>query len=151
MARVALSGKDTTKINNRILSDLVDGDCTVLTFPNDLVTAKAGKNGNVVYGFNYPGELAEVSIRILKGSADDKFLNELLAIMKNDPPSFVLMSGEFVKNIGDGTGAITTEIYIMSGGVFKKNPEAKENAEGDTEQSISVYNFIFGKAPRTIG
>ena len=151
MAKIALSGKDTIKINDRILNDLVDGDCVLLTYPNDLLQVKSGKNGNSIYSFNYPGEQCEVVVRVLKGSPDDKFLNELLAIMKNDPPSFELMIGEFIKNIGDGTGSIIPETYVLSGGVFKRNVDAKENAEGDTEQSVSIYSMAFSNAPRTIG
>ncbi len=151
MSKIALSGKDTTKINNRIMNDLVDGDCVFLSFPNDLFEVKSGKNGNSIYSYNWPGEQVEVTMRILKGSSDDKFLNELLSLMKNDPPSFVLLAGEFVKIIGDGSGLVTSETYILSGGVFKRNVDAKENAEGDTEQSVSVYNLVFSAAPRTIG
>lgn len=151
MAKVALSGKDTIKINDRILNDLVDGDCVILTFPNDISAVKTGKNGNSIYSFNYTGEQVEVSIRVLRGSSDDKFLNGLLSDFKNNPPYFTLMAGEFIKTIGDGTGSVISDIYIMSGGIFKKNTEGKENAEGDTEQSIAVYSMIFANAPRTIG
>lgn len=151
MSKIALSGKDTIKINDRILNDLVDGDCVLLTYPNDLLTVKSGKNGNSIYSFNYTGEQVEVTIRILKGSADDKFLNNLLSILKNDPPSFQLLSGEFIKNIGDGTGVIISDTYILTGGVFKRNVDSKENAEGDTEQSMSIYTLAFSSAPRTLG
>lgn len=147
----SLTGKDTIKINGRILNDLADGDCAVLTFPNDLTAIKTGKGGNSVYAFNYSGNQAEVSLRVLRGSSDDKFLNNLLALLKNDPAAFSLMQGEFTKNIGDGAGAINNDTYIMSGGIFKKQPEVKENAEGDTEQAIAIYNMIFSNAPRTIG
>lgn len=151
MGQVALSGKDTIKINDRILNDLVDGDCVALTYPNDLTEIKTGKNGNSIYAFNNTGRQVDVVLRILKGSADDKFLNELLGVFKNDPPVFVLMSGEFVKKIGDGSGSTVSDTYSLSGGVFKKNVESKENAEGDTEQSVSIYTLGFSNAPRTIG
>lgn len=151
MGQLALSGKDTIKINGRILNDLVDGDCVMISYPNDLTTIKTGKNGNSIYSFNYTGEQVDVVMRVLKGSADDKFLNQLLGIYKNDPPTFELMVGEFVKNIGDGSGSTISEIIALAGGVFKKNVDVKENAEGDTEQSVSVYNLGFSNAPRTIG
>ena len=151
MGQVALSGKDTIKINGRILNDLVDGDCVLLTFPNDLTTIKTGKNGNSLYSFNYTGEQVDVVIRVLRGSADDKFLNELLGVYKNDPPAFTLLVGEFIKKIGDGTGAVISDTYAVSGGVFKKNVEAKENAEGDTDQSMAIYTLGFSNAPRTLG
>jgi hypothetical protein len=151
MATTSLTGKDTQKINGRILNDLADGDCAVLEFPNDLSVVKKGKNGNSIFAFNYSGDTCEVTIRVLRGTADDKFLNNLLALYTNDPAAFTLMTGEFIKNVGDGSGGITSDIYIMSGGVFKKRPGVKDNAEGDTEQAISIYNLIFSNAPRTIG
>ena len=151
MGNVALSGKDTIKINGRIFNDLVDGDCVMLTFANDITARKTGKNGNTIYAFNYTGEQVDVVMRVLRGSADDKFLNELLGVFKNDPPRFTLLNGEFVKTIGDGSGAVISDIYSMNGGVFSKNIDTKENAEGDTEQSVAVYSLYFSNAPRTIG
>lgn len=147
----SLTGKDTIKINNRILNDFADGDVATLTYPNELVKVKTGKNGNSIYAFDYSGQQCDLVLRVLRGGADDKFLNNLLSILKNDPAAFTLITGEFVKNIGDGAGGITLDTYIMSGGAFKKQVEVKENAEGDTEQAIAVYSLIFSNAPRTIG
>jgi hypothetical protein len=151
MPTTSLTGKDTQKINGRILNDFADGDCASLTFPNDLSVIKTGKNGNSIYAFNYSGNQCDVTMRILRGTPDDKFLNNLLATLKNDPAGFTLMTGEFTKNIGDGAGGITQDTYIMSGGTFKKQTEVKENAEGDTEQAVAIYNLIFSNAPRAIG
>src|SRR5690348_10966631 len=134
MSTVALTGKDTIKINDRLLNDLCDQDTCVLDFPNDLMSVKTGKNGNSIFAFNYTGRQVEVTLRVLRGSADDKFLNNLLQIMIGNPPAFTLMNGTFQKNIGQGNGSIIADIYVLSGGVFKKNTAAKENAEGDTEQ-----------------
>jgi hypothetical protein len=147
----SLTGKDTLKINGRILNDLADGDCAVLTFPNDLSSIKTGKSGNAIYAFNYSGNQCEVALRVLRGSSDDKYLNNLLSLLKNDPAAFSLMQGEFTKNIGDGAGGISQDTYIMSGGTFKKQTEVKENAEGDTEQAVAIYNLMFSNAPRAIG
>ena len=87
----------------------------------------------------------------MRGSSDDKFLNNLLALMKNDPSVFSLMQGEFVKNVGDGAGNITSDTYIMSGGVFKKQVEVVDNADGNTDQAIAVHTLAFTNSPRSIG
>lgn len=147
----ALTGNDTIKINGRIIRDLADGDCAVLEHQNDIAAVKTGKNGNSLYAFNETGKQCEVTLRVLRGSEDDKFLNQLLAIMKNNFPAFVLLNGEFAKNIGDGAGNIAQDIFIMTGGVFKKNVNVVENVEGNTEQAVAVYNLVFSNAPRTIG
>ena len=152
MATISFSGKDSIKINDRILNDFAsNGDVFTLEFDGDLVTAKKGKNGNTAYSYLAQGEVAHGTLRLLRGSSDDKFLNDLLSLMKNDPSAFALMSGEFVKNIGDGLGGITNDIYILSGIAFKKNPGGKDNVEGDVEASIVTYELVIGNSPRSIG
>lgn len=150
MSTVAMSGSDTIKINNRILADLADADTAVLTFPNEIASVKTGKNGNSIYGLNETGKQCELVLRIIRGSADDKFLNNLMANQQNGFASFILMTGEFVKRIGDGIGNIANDTYITSGGVFSKMIEAKSNTEGDTEQSVAIYTLKFSNAPRII-
>lgn len=151
MATVALTGKDTLKINGRILNDLVDGDCAALTHPNDRMVVKTGKNGNSIYAYNQMGKIVELVLRVLRGSSDDKFLNGLLSSMDLNPPGLVLMNGEFTKNIGDGAGGIQGDTYICGGGAFKKGVDVKENQEGETEQAVSIWTIVFSNAPRVIG
>lgn len=150
MATVAMSGSDTIKLNNRLLSDLADGDCVALTFPNDIAQVKTGKNGNSIYGLNETGKQCELVMRVVRGSADDKFLNNLMSVQQNGFAAFPLMVGEFVKRIGDGAGNVANDTYITSGGVFTKMIEAKSNVEGDTEQSVCIYHLKFSNAPRVI-
>ena len=150
MGTVALSGSDTININNKVLADLADGNCVEMTFPNDIANVKTGKNGNSIYGLNESGKQCEVKIRAIRGSSDDKFLNNLLAQQQANFAGFPLMIGQFIKKIGDGKGNISSDTYIMSGGIFTKIPEAKSNVEGETEQSISIYTIRFSNAPRIL-
>lgn len=150
MATVAMSGNDTISINNRVLNDGADANFVEVTYPNDIASVKTGKNGNSIYGLNESGKQCEVKIRLIRGSADDKFLNGLLALQGQNFAGFPLMIGQFIKKIGDGQGNITSDIYIMSGGVFTKFVEGKSNVEGDTDQSVSVYTIKFSNSPRAI-
>lgn len=150
MNAVALSGSDTINLNNRVLADLADGNCVELTFPNDIASVKTGKDGNSIYGLNESGKQCEVKIRVLRGSADDKFLNNLLSQQNANFAGTVLLIGQFIKKIGDGQGLITSDTYIMSGGVFTKQVEGKTNVEGETEQSIAIYTIKFSNAPRVL-
>lgn len=147
---VALSGSDTINIQNRVLADLADGNCVELTFPNDIANVKTGKNGNSIYGLNESGKQSEAKIRVLRGSADDKFLQNLISQQQANFAGTVLLIGQFIKKIGDGAGNITSDTYIMSGGVFTKQVEGKMNVEGETEQSIAVYTIKFSNAPRVL-
>jgi len=145
-----LTGRDTVIINGTVFNDLADGDCAALTFPTPLTALKTGKNGNSIYAFNTSGQNCKLSLRLIRGSADDKFLNSLLSVYKQNPPAFTLMTGQLVKNVGDGSGNQSHDSYSLAGGVFEKETEVKENADGDTEQAVSVWNLIFSNAPRQL-
>jgi hypothetical protein len=150
MSSVSMTSADTLKINDRIINDLADGDAVSATFPTEIATVKTGKNGNTLYAQNFAGENAELVIRVVRGSADDKFLNNLLANQKADFAAVTLINSEFIKRVGDGAGKINQDIYILAGGVFSKNVEGKTNAEGDTEQSICIYTLKFSKGQRAL-
>lgn len=150
MSTVALTGSDTVNINNRIFANFADGNIAELSFPNEIANVKTGKNGNSIYGFNATGAQCELKLRIIRGSADDQFLNNLLAQQQANFAGFVLMIGQFVKKLGDGAGNITNDTYIMSGGIFTKQVEAKSNTDGDVEQSVSMYTLKFSNSPRVI-
>jgi hypothetical protein len=151
MPTISLTGKDTIKVNDRIFADLADGDVITITLPNDIVNVKTGKNGNSIYALNETGKQADVSIRLIRGSADDKFMNELLATQKNDLPAATLLTLDFAKRIGDGAGNITSDLSSLSGGVFSKAiPDSKENVEGDTETAVAVYSLKFTDEARLL-
>jgi hypothetical protein len=150
MSSVALSGNDTAMLNGRVIADHADADFVALTFPNDIAQVKTGKNGNSIYALNETGRQCELVLRVVRGSADDKFLNNLLVQQQANFAGTVLMFGEFIKLVGDGAGNIARDTYILGGGIFTKRTEAKSNAEGDTEQSVAIYRMKFSNAPRVI-
>ena len=150
MSKLALSGSDTVVINNQPLSDFADGNCVELTFPNPIANVKTGKNGNAIFGFNASGVQAECKLRLIKGGNDDKFLLNLLAQQNANFAGTVLLNGTFIKKLGDGAGNITSDTYILAGGIFEKIPEAKSNVEGETEQSVAMYSIKFASAVRVL-
>ncbi len=151
MPAVAMSGNDTFTLNNRIFADLATGTWGELTYPNDSSAVKTGKNNNTIYSQNQAGRNADFMVKVIRGSADDKFLNGLLAQQNNSFETFVLLNGQLVKKIGQGNGKVINDTYVLTGGVFAKQVEAKSNVDGDTEQSESVYRMRFSVAPRAIG
>lgn len=150
MSTVRLVGSDTIKINNRLLTDFGHGEIAKLSYAADLVTVKTGKNGNVIYAKNETGNQATLELHVLRGSGDDKFLNTEISLYNADPTRYVLMNAELVKIIGDGTGKVNQDAYILTGGVCTKQVEAVSNVEGDVEQAVSLYTLQFAIAPRTI-
>jgi hypothetical protein len=150
MSTTSLTGNDTITVNDRVLADLADGDAVTLEYPNEIASVKTGKNGNSIYALNESGKHIVVKIRVIRGSADDKFLNGLLAQQQANFAGFVLMIGEFIKKVGDGLGNITSDTYICSGGVFTNPVNAKTSVEGDTEQSVAVHTIKYTNAPRVL-
>ncbi len=151
MPTSTVTGNDTLTLYDRVFVDFADGDNTTITFPNDLVTVKTGKNKNSIYAINETGQNCDLVLRVMLNSSDDRFLQGKLSEMQRDLPSFNLASGEFVKRAGDGTGNVTNSIYSLQGGVFKRKVDAKENVEGDTEQAVVTYNMTFAVGTRSIG
>lgn len=147
---VSLTGSDTIVIAGRVFNDFADGDNCDLSFPNELMGVKTGKNGNSIYAFNATGRQCDFKARVIRGSADDKFLNDIMQDMIADPAGFVLLEGQMTKRTGDGIGNITHDTYIVSGGVFTRQVPAKSNVEGDTEQAVVVYEFKFTNTNRAI-
>lgn len=148
---VSLTGKDSITLDGiRTLADFADGDVCNLEFPNNIVEAKVGKNGNAIYAFNSTGKTVNATLRILRGSADDKYLNSRLREYLNDQAAFVLIEGEFIKRAGDGQGNVSNDVYKLNGGVIQKIPGTKDNIEGDTEQSVSIYNIVFANTDRIL-
>lgn len=150
MATVAMSGNDSVIINNRVFADFADAKFAMLKFPDKIANVKIGKNGNAIYSLNQSGKRAEFELRLIRGSSDDAFMNALLLQQQNSFQSFVLMFGEFIKLVGDGKGNVKNDTYIVSGGVFVQQVDAEGNAEGDAEQSVSVYRLEFANSPRAI-
>lgn len=147
---VSLTGDDVIQVNGITLVDFGDGDTAVLEFPNDITNAKTGKDGNSIFAFNNTGRQCTLNLRLLRGGADDTFLLGLFNQYVNNPAAFALLTGEFIKNIGDGQGNITQDIYQLSGGIFKRGQNVMENADGNTDQAIVVYNLLFTNAPRSL-
>jgi hypothetical protein len=152
---VSMSGNDSftlvSSLGTTILTCFADGTVGELTFPNDISSIKAGKNGNAIYALNVQGTIADLKLRLIRGSSDDKVLNQLLNTQQGNFPTFVLMALTIVKLIGSGpTGnpanGIINDVYNLTGGVFSKIPEVKSNVDGDTEQSVTMYSLRFANS-----
>jgi len=150
MGSVSLTGKDTIILDGRIFSDFADGDCGSLEFPNDIAAVKTGKNHNRIYAYNATGETCNFTLRIICGSADDKYLTARFYEYKNDPPSFVLIDGQITKRAGDGKGNVTGVTYTLGGGIITKLPAVKENADGETDQAVAIWAITFTNSDRTL-
>ena len=150
MSAFALTGQDVININGRNITALADADSFMVTFPNPLAKVKAAKGGNVIYALDQTGLMGDVVLRLLIGSDDDKYLNSVLQTLISDISTFILMTCNIVKRVGDGQGNTNSVVYQCVGGIFKDQVGAKTSAEGDVESSVSVYNMTYGSVLKTI-
>lgn len=140
---LSYTGNDLIEFAGRNLTDFANGDVAVVTFPNEISSTSAGKNGNVVVARNEQGRVAELSLRIVRGSPDDKFINSLCKLWNNSPMDYEPVSASLTKMI-KVDGSVTNDIMSLKFGFPTKTaPEVKVNVEGDVEQAVSIYSFRF--------
>jgi len=151
MFSVAATAYDTIILNGLTITDTPDGDVATLTYTNDLFNVKTGKNGNVLVSRNEAGRQAELVLRVLRGSNDDKAINAFLLVGKDIPVGTTLVQGVFTKVISHGiAGKNTKDTYILTQGVISKQPEVKYSADGDEQQNVTTYTFKFGNVERVL-
>lgn len=151
MSIYALTGNDNLILNDKVITELTDGSTVEVSYQNDRVGVSTGKNGNTVFADNRTGLNAVLTLRVVRGGKDDAFLNGLSIAQDRDLPSFALMNGSFTKRIGDGSGTVRFDNYVLLGGAFQRFPDVQENLVGETEQGTVVYTIIFAKAMRALG
>lgn len=150
MGTFSLLGSDAIKVGGRNITDFSSGEVGKVTYPSELATVKTGKNGNTIYVQNASGFQATLEIKVIRGSADDKALNTFLKNYRENPTGYVLKDAEITKIIGDGAGNVTSDTYTLVGGIPTKQVEVAVNTEGDVEQAISSYTFVFATSERSI-
>lgn len=148
---VSMTGDDTVIIGGQLLTDFAIGVVAEITFPEDLVKVTRGKNGNTVYALNNQGYQSEVKLKILLGGPNDAFFNAQYTAINTSFSGYTLLSGVFIKNVGDGQGNIRPVTYLMSGGIIKKAPMAQSVAEGSPEQSLVEWDLVFANNGRQVG
>lgn len=144
----SITGNDTLTVWGRTFNELADGDTSAIVFPTDSVSGKTGKNKNTIFAKNEQGGNAELTLRVMRGSSDDKFLQKKVALMEKDFASFELANGSFTKRLGDGDGNVTRDVYILKGGIFKRFVDGRENVDGATDQNVAIYTMLFAYAKR---
>ena len=139
----AISGNDVLIINGHVFTGFADADAIKFEPQGPIAQMKVSKDGNSVYAMQFSGIVGKLTIRLIRGAFDDIFLNGLLQQWIADPSLFILMSGSYVKRIGDGKGGLLNEVYQLAGGVFEAIPPGTTNTDGNIEQSVVVYTFMF--------
>ena len=149
MAVFSITGDDTITINGRGLNDFAVADTVNITYDEDRLNMKTGKNLNSIITENTPGRNAMCEVRLLRNSGDDQFLQNYLNQQEQDIAASLLLNGTAVKRTGDGQGNTINEVMNMQGGIIRRNPGTKGNADGDIEQGVVIYMMKFAYVTRS--
>lgn len=133
-----------------VLSDFAAGAVAELSAPNDISSMATGYNGNSLGAHNEPGRQRELSLRLVKGSSDDKRFNKNYNLWKDRSIRFKPLKMSFTKNVAHEDGSITKDTVDCFFGLPSGQPTQVSNTEGDTEQVISVYMIKFGNSERSL-
>lgn len=143
MTQFVLTGDDSLIIDDiPINDDFPHGDSCVIDFGSTLASIATGKDLNTVFAKDESGNNFRMTLRVLRNSKSDIYLNGKQLLQTEDFPSFVLLTGAFSKRLGDGKGNVTYDGYTLNGMIFEKKVAAKANLNGDTEQGVSTYTLI---------
>lgn len=145
----AYTSHDILEIDGEVVVALGDGDTATVAYSNDVMGMKTGKNGNTVAAHNEMGREADATVRVIKGSYDDKRLNSKLVKWKNRADDFEPINATFTKVIKTDDG-VTNEVTSLKFGIPTRCVDTKENVEGDTEQCFSTYTIRFGDSERAL-
>lgn len=133
-----------------ILSDFADNTVATLTAPNELSQTSTGYNGNSLGAHNEPGRQRECTLRIVKGSSDDKRLNKNYNLWKNRDLRFKPLQMRFTKNVAHNDGSVTQDTVECYFGLPAGQPEQTQDVAGNTDQVVSVYMIRFGNSERSM-
>lgn len=152
MAIYTITGNDTLVLWNRVFTNFAEGEVTKIDFTDDIVKLKTGKNQNTIYSRNESGNNATLTLRLLRGTPDDRFMRSELAKTTGSSSfsKYILGTGQFVKTLGDGLGNEIKDIYNLEGGMITKIPSVTENVDGDINQGVTVYEIKFALAKPSI-
>ena len=146
-----LTGQDTVVLWGRVLNDLADGDVATITADNNIANSVVGKNGNIIIAKDEQGKKCTITLRLLKGSSDDAFINTYYKTYEVDSALFVLGNGSFAKRLGDGAGNVQYDTFYARAIHFTRPPyDVTSNVNGATDQAVTVYTMQ-GIIDRTIG
>ena len=149
IVQIGLSASGLTTITS-----FADGDYARVTFPNDIMNFTIGKNRNMLAAYNAMGTLAELELRLLRGSKEDKFLQDQFPTFASDELSFSFIFAKVIKNLGvsneGATASTISEIYTLNNGIISKAPEIVSNVSGSTDQGVVVWQVRFAEFTRTV-
>lgn len=125
----------TLTFNGRRFTDFVEGDKISLEFPNPVTSKRRGVNGNYNVSKTSNGDEANLTINLLKASADDSFLNDAL---NQELP--IILEGSFQGSF-TRDGAAGIDSYELQGGTITVRPTLVDNSLEGSDTMTYVVNI----------
>lgn len=132
------------------VTDFADGSVVELEAPNELSSITTGFNGNGLGAHNEPGRQRNCTLRIVRGGADDKRINESYNFWKNRDLRFKPLKAKFVKNVAHEDGSITKDTTECKFGLPSGQPVFTVDTTGNIEQVVAIYTIQFADSKRSM-
>lgn len=132
------------------LSDFADGTVAELSAPNELATVVTGYNGNGLGAHNEPGRQRGLTLRLVKGSSDDKRINESYELWKQRDSRFRPFAVSLTKNISHSNGSTTHDTVECYFGLPTGVPTQSIDTTGNVDQVVSIYTLTFADYKRIV-
>lgn len=131
---VADTKNSTLTLNGRTIEDTPDGDVFTLSYQNAVTTQTQGSNNGVVIKDRSDKFTALLTVRVLKYSSDDVFMNN--AVNSEDVTVFEgSLKTNFTRNGVDGTDTYT----MINGTVQDRTDNTINNTDGE---DVSEYTIL---------
>lgn len=121
----------TLTLNGRTIEDTPEGDVFIISYQNNVTNKTRGVNGGAVTKGTVNKNAALITVRVLKDSADDAYMTNLI-----NQPSIEILEGSlktnFTRNGVDGTDTYT----ISNGSIQSRGDSTVNNTDGE---EVSEY------------
>ena len=131
----------TLTFAGRTIEDTPEGDVFTISYANDVSSQTQGVNGGVVAKSRADKYAATLTVRVLKYSVDDAFLNNLV-----NAETLQLNQGSLKTNF-TRDGIDGTETYDIQNGTIQTRGDATVN---NTDGEDVVEYGIFANMPRSV-
>lgn len=143
MATIVVDTKNATlTLNGRTIEDTPEGDVFTIAYQNDITTQTQGTNNGLVVKERTDKDMALLTVRVLRYSADDAFLTNAI-----NAANVTVFQGSLKVNFTrDGVDGIET--HTLANGTFQTRGDNTVNNQDGAD--IQEYVIMFGSSVRSL-
>ncbi len=128
--------------------DTVEKEVGFLDYHWTIVIERIGRDGFPLVSPDFKDRSGTLTLRLVTGSSEDKYLYNEITSYLNDPSSYSPIEGRILQRVG-GYNRVTTT-YKLSGGVVKGIPALSIKKVKNKEVVISEWTLSFCKIEREV-